>query len=401
MEIGFGLSLAFFLGYLFAALQSRRSRRLHSLFWLRKMQIITLRVIIAKQQYAVKVQSHRKSKQRTPPWKVKLKKARLSFSWWEKVSLATMHHLYPSLGRLLGINPKTLLGWYKKRQKIIWNHLSQRAKKQKARQNTGRGRPPLSPSVQEAVCIIKKDNPGYGAQRISMELQKLGEKVSPDSVVRILKKNGLTVNKPGNRPRGQQNPDWKKFINRQGVCSMDFKTVFDTRCRQLFVLNIIEHGSRKVIHSSATYHPTWTWVAQRLREIFPYDTAPKYMLVDRDKTFQPIVSRILPSMGTIVRRIGYQCPWQNGVVERFNCLLQEELLDYVIPYGENHLNRLLKEYICFYNTSRPHMKLDGESPVKALPDRGRPSSTRELGDGRRLVSVSWLWGLHHSYCWER
>jgi hypothetical protein len=100
-------------------------------------------------------------------------------------------------------------------------------------------------------------------------------------------------------------------------------------------------------------------------------------------------------------KIQIKCPWQNGVVERYNCMLQEELLDYVIPYGDTHLNGLLEEYRCFYNTARPHMKLDGESPVKALPDTSRPTKIRELSDGRRLVSISWLWGLHHSYRWKK
>jgi transposase InsO family protein len=401
MKIFLGLGLAFFLGYFFAAFRSRRSRRLRSLFWHRKMQIIALRVTIAQLQHAhVKAQSKGKTTRRKPPWKVKLKKVKPSFSWWEKVLLSIMHHIFPSIATLLGIHTQTLVRWYKRWQQIIWKHFTQKAKRVKADQKKGRGRPPISEAVQETVCIIKKENPGYGAEQISMALKKLGEKVSSDTVVRILKKNNLPVNKPGERPKGQQNP-WKNFINLQGVCSMDFKTVFDTRCRQLFILNIIEHESRKVIHSMATYHPTSAWVAQRLREIFPFDSAPKYMLLDRDKIFYPIVSRILPSMGTIVRRSAYKCPWQNGVVERFNCMLQEELLDYVIPYGDTHLNGLLEEYRCFYNTARPHMKLDGESPVKALPDTSRPTKIRELSDGRRLVSISWLWGLHHSYCWEK
>ena len=87
------------------------------------------------------------------------------------------------------------------------------------------------------------------------------------------------------------------------------------------------------------------------------------------------------------------------VVERFHRTMQEELLDYVIPTGEAHLSRLLKEYREFYNTARPHMKLDGESPESA-PVPGHLSTTvHDLPDGRRLEIISWIGGLHHSYRW--
>lgn len=181
---------------------------------------------------------------------------------------------------------------------------------------------------------------------------------------------------------------------------MDFKTVFDLLVRPMYVLNIMDHARRVLVYSACTYHPTAEWVAQVLREAFPFDTAPKYMVLDRDSIFIPIVHRVLPSMGITVRRIGLKCPWQNGVVERFHRTLQEELLDYVIPTGEAHLSRLLQEYREFYNTARPHMKLDGESPDSGSGSSPPAHHGDDLPDGRRLESVcSWIGGLHHSYRW--
>ncbi|GAB6059353.1 hypothetical protein JCM31598_24700 [Desulfonatronum parangueonense] len=168
----------------------------------------------------------------------------------------------------------------------------------------------------------------------------------------------------------------------------------------MYILNIINHGTRELIWMAATYHPTAEWVAQQLREAFPFDKAPKFMVVDRDSIFVPVVNQTLPNMGVKVLRIDYKCPWQNGIVERFNRTLQEDLLDYIIPLGETHLNRLLNDFKVYYNTARPHMAKSGFPPVKSRAQEKCPSRFLPQGfAGRKLVSYSWLNGLHHSYAW--
>ena len=165
----------------------------------------------------------------------------------------------------------------------------------------------------------------------------------------------------------------------------------------MFILNIIHHGQRRLIRSMATYNPSALWVAQQIREAFPYDTAPKMMVMDRDTIFSPLVKHTLPNMGIQVRRIDYKCPWQNGVVERFNLTLQTELLSLITAINLTHINKLLLQYRKYYNTARPHMTNNDFPPDK--PEKMPvivPFPDRKLSN---VKSVSWVNGFHHSYSW--
>lgn len=130
-----------------------------------------------------------------------------------------------------------------------------------------------------------------------------------------------------------------------------------------------------------------------MREAFPFDEAPKMMLTDNDSIFLPVIKQTLPAMGVAVMRTAIKCPQQNGIIERFNRTLTDELLSAVIPINEQHLNRLLREYKQFYNTARPHRANGGEAPepLDACNDERFEQSSR------RIESTAWLGGLHHSY----
>ena len=98
---------------------------------------------------------------------------------------------------------------------------------------------------------------------------------------------------------------------------MDFFTVPTASLKVLYVFFVIEHGRRRVLHVNATLNPTAAWVIQQLREAFPYDTAPRYLIFDRDSIFSPAVVESIRAMGTKPVRISYRSPWQNGTVEVF------------------------------------------------------------------------------------
>ena len=155
----------------------------------------------------------------------------------------------------------------------------------------------------------------------------------------------------------------------------------------LFIFNLIEHGRRVLHWSRATYNPTAEWVAQQLRNAF----------MDRDNFFLPIFKQALPAMGIQTIRIGYKCPWQNAVVERFHRTLDDELLRYVQPLNDRHLNRLLAEYRRYYNTARPHMACGTEPPV--FPDVTNNPAVNDpdfFKTPRKLVRQKWLGGPSNS-----
>ncbi|HBQ07697.1 MAG TPA: hypothetical protein DD676_14375 [Halomonas sp.] len=191
---------------------------------------------------------------------------------------------------------------------------------------------------------------------------------------------------------GQQ---WKTFIDNHRECmaSMDFKVTFDWKARPLFILSLMDHHRRQLIHCRATYHPTSAWMAQQMREAFPFNEAPKMMLTDNDRIFLPVIKQTLPAMGVAVMRTAIKCPQQNGIIERFNRTLTDELLNAVIPLNEQHLNRLLREFKQFYNTARPHRANSGEAPapLDACNDERFEQSAWQI------ESTAWLGGLHHSY----
>ena len=183
--------------------------------------------------------------------------------------------------------------------------------------------------------------------------------------------------------------------------AIDFKNTLDLAGNTMAVFNLIDHGRRVLHWSRATYNPTAEWVAQQLRNAFmDMDELPEAIVMDRDSIFLPIVKQTLPAMGIKTIRIGYKCPWQNAVVERFHRTLADELLRDVQPVNDRHLNRLLVEFRKYYNTARPHMACGTEPPV--LPDVTNNPAANDpdfFKTPRKLVRQKWLGGLHSSYRW--
>lgn len=259
--------------------------------------------------------------------------------------------------------------------------------------------PPTPVYVEDWILTIHRENPGYSCRRIAALLRHdLKCPIDKNTVARILKKHGFSPPPSDRSRRYQQEPTWPTFSNNHNVCGMDFKTTFDIYCRQVFILNIVDHHRRRLIWSRATYNPTAQRIAQQLREAFPFDDAQgRVMVMDRDTAFSHVAKHTLPGFGMQVRRTSYRCPWQNGVVERFNRTLQEELLDYLVPLGLRHLNHRLTEYRHFYNTARPHMTNGGDPPVIADGNAANDSDMSQEPEHYRLESVKWVGGLHHSY----
>ena len=152
--------------------------------------------------------------------------------------------------------------------------------------------------------------------------------------------------------------------------------------RLLFVLVILAHDRRRIVHVAVTPHPTAAWTAQQFREAFPWDQAPRYLVHDRDLVFQAI-TETAKAMGIEAVRTAPRSPWQNAYVERFIGSVRRECLDHLIVLTADGLSTILNSYVPYYTNSRTHLSLGKDSPEK------RPVSPPVV------VAIPQVGGLHH------
>ena len=112
--------------------------------------------------------------------------------------------------------------------------------------------------------------------------------------------------------------------------------------RLLYVWFIVDRGRRRIVHYNVTPNPTAIWVIQRLREAFPSDSAPKYLICDDDSIFSGDVTEAIKSFGITPKRIAMRSWWQNGIAERWVGTCKRDLIDHVVVLGEGHLRQLLR-----------------------------------------------------------
>ncbi|MBW2186675.1 MAG: transposase [Deltaproteobacteria bacterium] len=353
----------------------------------RRQQLRILALEVKNLRYKLSAQPRRATR-RTSPAEVKLIRRRPCLNIWIKWILSLIYRIYPWAMSYSSFKPETIINWLHQR--------SRRKHADKIAEGKKRGRPPTPNYIVEAVLRIARECPDYGAAKISgMIKSDLEFTICKKSVIAILRKNGIKPRKKTRRRNPVQNQGWQTLLANHVVWAMDFKTTFDPRGNMIYILNIVDHTRRKLVWSRATYTPCTQWVTQQLREVVGWDEPPYALIFDRDSSFLPVARKTLPSMGIKPVRIGYKCPWHNGVVERFNRTLQEELLDAVLPINVRHMNWLLSKYQEYYNTTRPHMANGGYPPE--LP---QPTADSGVIYGRRKIeSVKWLGGLHKSYRW--
>lgn len=171
------------------------------------------------------------------------------------------------------------------------------------------------------------------------------------------------------------------------IVAADFFVVPTATYRLLFVLVILAHERRRVVHVAVTDHPTATWTAQQLREAFPWDDAPRYVIHDRDHAFDRIAATTA-AMSIQEVLTAPRAPWQNAYVERFIGSVRRECLDHVIILGADGLRHVLKDYVEYYTRSRTHLALEKDAPTP------RPVAPPASG---RIVAIPQVSGLHHRY----
>lgn len=240
--------------------------------------------------------------------------------------------------------------------------------------------------VRKLIVRIACENPTWGAPRSHSELLKLGFNVSERTVSRYL---------PRIRPGRGALHEWGTFLrnHREVLAAMDFFTVPTATFRVLTVWFLIHHGRRKIVQFNVTEHPSAPWAMQQLRESFPYDSGPSYLVFDRDSIFSQSVVATIQAMGIEPKRTAARSPWQNGVAERWIGSCRRELLDRVVILHEGHLRRLLREYVGYYSEDRCHIALEKDAP-DLRPVQPRPSGRA------RVVSHGRVGGLDHRYAWR-
>ena len=175
---------------------------------------------------------------------------------------------------------------------------------------------------------------------------------------------------------------------------MDFFTIPTAAFNILFVLVVLSHSRRKVVNFNITSNPTAEWTAQQVVEAFPWDTAPKYLMRDRDSIYGAFFRNRMKNMGIKEVISAPKSPWQNPFVERVIGSIRRECTDHVIVFNEEHLKNVLCSYFQYYHNDRTHLSLGKDTP------KGRPMQHRPIGKGE-IIALPRIGGLHHRYEWKK
>src|SRR5262245_57592490 len=193
---------------------------------------------------------------------------------------------------------------------------------------------------------------------------------------------------PTRRPQPSQT--WRTFLANHvhDLVSIDFFTVPTALLRVPFVLVVLAHHRRRIVHFNVTEHPTAGWTVQQIVAAFPDDSAPSYLLRDRDQVYGQLFRRRVKGMRIEEVLTAPHSPWQNPFVERLIGSIRRECLNHVLVLDERHLRRILTRYLTYYHQARTHLALDKDAPDI------RPIARLEAGT---ILEVPEVGGLHHRY----
>jgi putative transposase len=236
---------------------------------------------------------------------------------------------------------------------------------------------------------MARDNPTWGYRRIHGELVGLGHRVAASTVWRILKTAGID---PAPLRSG---PTWRHFLATQAhaILAVDFAHVDTVFIRRLYILVVIEHGTRRVRIAGITAHPTAAWVTQQARNLLmdlgDHAAQFRFLIRDRDAKFTAAFDAVFAGTDIRIIRAPVRAPRANAIAERWIGTVRRECLDHLLITGPRHLAAVLREYVEHYNTHRPHRSLHQHPPAGRTP----PPSGATVRPLRR----DRLGGLVHEY----
>jgi hypothetical protein len=184
------------------------------------------------------------------------------------------------------------------------------------------------------------------------------------------------------------------------IVACDFFVSVTASFRILYVFIAMVLGLRRILHCSVTQHPTAEWTIQQFREFLGFDHSYRYIIYDRDTIFWSGLDATLKNFGVRVLKTPVRAPKANAFCERLIGTIRRECLDFLIPLGEGHLERILREWVGHYNRGRPHSSLGPgipEPPRAQVPARVHG---HKLPASCRVTSTLVLGGLHHEYVWR-
>jgi putative transposase len=265
------------------------------------------------------------------------------------------------------VQPETVIGWHRQGFRLYWRWKSRGARP---------GRPTSAREISALLRRMARENPTWGAPRILSELRLLGHPVAESTVSKYLPK--------GRKPPSQT---WRTFLENHAGClgSCACFTVPTATFRVLYCFVLLAHERRTVVHFHVTAHPSAEWVSGQIRQAFPFDTAPRFLLHDRDGCYGDAFRRAVASLGIEAVVTAPRSPWQSPYVARLIGSIRRECLDHVIVLNERHLIRILAPYFSSYHLCRPHLSRDRNAPVP------RDLESAERG---RVISIPPVGGLH-------
>lgn len=289
---------------------------------------------------------------------------------WDRVFWVWLSRLWAGWrSALLIVKPETVISWHRRGFRLYWSWKSHHQE----------GRPLVSREVRDLIRKMSLANPRWGAPRIHGELLKLGIQVSQATVAKYIVRRRKPPSQTG-----------RIFLKNhvEDLVSADFFVVPTIAFRVLYVFVILSHDRRRPVHFAVTTNPTAEWTARQLLEAFPWDSAPQYLLRDRDGNHGEEFRETTEWMGIHEVLTAPQSPWQNAYVERLIGSIRRECLDHVIVFNETGLRRILKGYFEYYDHWRTHLPRNKDAPTS------RPVRPPSLGD---VIEIPQVGGLHHLY----
>src|SRR3954449_5177957 len=239
---------------------------------------------------------------------------------------------------LMIVKAETVIAWHRKGFRLFWTWRIHRGKP---------GRPSVPREVRDLIRMLSRNNPRWGAPRIHGELLKLGIETTEPTVAKYMVRHRPRVGGP--------------FL--KAMVSVDFFTVPTIRFEILYVFLVLAHERRRIVHFAVRAHPTAEWTAQQLREAFPWESAPRYLLRDRDRIFGKEFVDQVKAMGIKQVLSAPRAPWQRAYVERLIGTIRRECLDHIVVFGERSLRRALASYISYYHSWRTHLSLGKDAAI--------------------------------------